>query len=111
MEIDHNYIIKLSFTVSLLGILMLLIILNNTKPNNNLAAQVDNENVKIKAKLLEVSNTSNPKYIKLKMEIKRNITGIIRRKELNKYQELKKNKTITITGTLKGNTMFINSIE
>ncbi len=111
MEIDHNYIIKLSFTVSLLGILMLLIILNNTKPNNNLAAQVDNENVKIKAKLLEVSNTSNSKYIKLKMEIKRNITGIIRRKELNKYQELKKNKTITITGTLKGNTIFINSIE
>ncbi len=111
MEIDHNYIIKLSFTVSLLGILMLLIILNNTKPNNNLAAQVNNENVKIKAKLLEVSNTSNSKYIKLKMEIKRNITGTIRRKELNKYQELKKNKTITITGTLKGNTMFINSIE
>ena len=111
MEIDHDYIIKLSFTVSLLGILMLLIILNNTKPNNNLAAQVDNENVKIKAKLLEVSNTSNSKYIKLKIEIKRNITGIIRRKELNKYQELKKNETITITGTLKGTTIFINSIE
>ncbi len=112
MEIDHNYIIKLSFVVSLLGILMLLIILNHTQPNNNkLTAQSDNEEVKITAKVLHIANSTNSDYARIKMEVKKDITGIVKKEKMKKEGGVKDNETVVISGTLKGNVIFVDNIE
>ncbi len=111
MEVDHNYIIKLSFVVSLLGILMLLIILNHIQPNNNkITSQSNNEEVKITAKILDISNSTNNEYVRIKMEIKKNLTGIIKKEKMKKEKGIKNNETVVISGTLKGNTIFIDEI-
>ena len=111
MDLDHNYIIKLSFIISLLGILMLLILLNRTQPNNNkINAQSDSEEVKITARVLGVTNNS-AEYRNIKLEIKKNITGIIKEKEVNKAPKIKTNEILIVTGTLRGDVIFIDSIK
>ncbi len=110
MRITDDFLIKTSFTIALLGMLLLTIASRNINYNNHKAWTTinSNGNIRIRGKVINISQKNEFKIITIKFNT--TVKGICTQEKI-KTSGIRTGDYVTVSGSVSRGKLFIKSIE